>query len=225
MARPIRYCTVDGCSTRRFANGLCLKHYKRLSRHGDVSYERTTRLCSVPDCGRKHFGHGLCRVHYFRQRNHGTLEEATVTTADRFWAKVDKNGPIPDQRPDLGPCWLWTGGIAANGYAKFRAEGRSVSGHRYSVTLHRGPIPEGLTVDHLCFVRACVNPRHLDVVPAEVNIRRAADLVTHCPQGHPYDEANTYVNKHGHRLCRACSGVAKKPSHRQSNPVVRSIAR
>lgn len=69
-------------------------------------------------------------------------------------------------------CWLWTGTIERTGYGRFWLGGRQEIAHRASYALLIGPIPEGLTIDHLCRVRACVNPDHLEPVTLAENIRR-----------------------------------------------------
>lgn len=131
----------------------------------------------------------------------------------RFWKHV-KNGPIPDYRPDLGPCVLWTGALNPKGYGQINtgstATRRSVvkQAHRVAYELFVGPIPDGLQIDHLCRVRSCVRPSHLEVVTAVENIRRGSNMgkrKPYCPQGHPYDEANSYIAPNGDRSCRACN--------------------
>ena len=102
--------------------------------------------------------------------------------------------------------WYWTGHINADGYGKYRSQGA----HRVSYTLYVGPIPEGLTIDHVrerCTVRHCVQPKHLEAVTQSENSQRAwrgRANPSHCPRGHPYDEANTYRTKMGAPVCRAC---------------------
>ena len=95
-----------------------------------------------------------------------TLEKRFYTSklvaGDRFWAKVDK-GIF---------CWDWLGG-KSNGYGRFWVEGRLVQAHRWAYETMVGPIPEGLTLDHLCRVRYCVNPSHLEPVTLGENIRRS----------------------------------------------------
>ena len=98
-------------------------------------------------------------------------------------------------------CWIWLGAKTKGGY-----------GHTVATTAHRrayeelvGPIPEGLDLDHLCRVRACVNPAHLEPVTRKVNVNRGEKANrTHCPKGHPYDALNTYYRTSGARVCRAC---------------------
>lgn len=93
----------------------------------------------------------------------------------RFWAKVDKNGPFPTEAPGLsGACWQWTASIIhTTGYGAFGVEGRKRGAHRVSYELVIGPIPDGLTIDHLCNNRRCVNPSHLEPVTQGENVRRA----------------------------------------------------
>ena len=89
-----------------------------------------------------------------------------------------------------------------------------------------GPIPEGLELDHLCRVPACVNPLHLEAVTHAENMARgirfdvgaAQRAVTHCPKGHPYSEANTYRYA-GERACRACVRDRKREAYRARHGV------
>lgn len=86
--------------------------------------------------------------------------------AERFWEKVNKNGPVPERCPELGPCWLWTAGTNAKGYGSIgthrAASGRMATGlaHRVAWELVNGPIPEGDDVLHRCDTPPCVNPAH-----------------------------------------------------------------
>lgn len=123
------------------------------------------------------------------------------TTAERFWAKVDGG--------DVESCWLWAGSLDLLGYGQFRLNGKTSRAHRYAYESMVAPIPKGLVIDHLCRTRACINPWHLEPVPQRVNVARGeagAYLAarTHCPQGHPYDDENTYRNPQGERSCRTC---------------------
>lgn len=134
--------------------------------------------------------------------------------AARLWAKVDKDGPVPSHRPDLGPCWVWTASTAA-GYGQLGGKGGFKLAHRIAYELTHGPIPEGMTLDHLCRVRHCVNPLHLEVVTRVENIMRGEGPTarnarkTHCKHGHEFTPANTihFTNWNGKpgRQCRTCS--------------------
>lgn len=117
----------------------------------------------------------MCTMHADRLMRNGDPEKVYVIHGDddrRFESYVDRNGPIPVDRPDLGPCWLCASGVNWAGYAQFIASGSRVAAHRWSYERFVGPIPDGLQIDHLCFVRNCVNPSHLEPVTAAENTRR-----------------------------------------------------
>ncbi|HSS09404.1 MAG TPA: HNH endonuclease [Acidimicrobiales bacterium] len=126
--------------------------------------------------------------------------------AERFWSKV-KITPT---------CWLWTGNRNPNGYGILGitvVPGRrtKVGAHRIAYELLVGPIPEGLTIDHLCRVRHCVNPAHLEPVTQGENTRRGGNAKrTHCLRGHPLDGENLYIKPSGQRTCRACLRIAHR---------------
>lgn len=120
------------------------------------------------------------------------------------------------------PCWVWQRGKNAAGYAYLTVEGKSVRAHRYFYEQAVGSIPEGLTLDHLCRVRACVNPNHLEAVPIRTNVLRGENppaknaRKTHCAHGHPYDDENSYVDGRGHRVCRACHRAKRRRQRREA---------
>ena len=127
----------------------------------------------------------------------------------RFWAKVEKTET----------CWLWTA-YTQNGYGRFWVGNKMRKAHRVAYEMSVGMIPEGLTLDHLCRVRNCVNPAHLEPVTAKENTLRG-DAVgainsakTHCKQGHPFEGENLYIGPDGKRKCRSC-GRAKAERYRQ----------
>lgn len=118
-----------------------------------------------------------------------------------FWERVDKTAD----------CWLWTGTLKLDGYGTFWDPNlrQGLRAHRLSYQAHVGPIPEGLVIDHLCRVRNCVNPRHLEAVTNRVNTLRGVGPTavqaekTHCDRGHPLSGANLYMDG-AWRRCIAC---------------------
>lgn len=131
----------------------------------------------------------------------------TTPLAVRFWPKVD--------RWDPDHCWLWTANTNERGYGRMSsggAGGTTLYAHRVAYELLVGPIPEGLQIDHLCRVRACVNPKHLEPVTHAENMRRGAPAMqTHCKRGHEYTPENTGLHlpkSEGQRFCRTCRAAA-----------------
>jgi hypothetical protein len=107
-------------------------------------------------------------------------------------------------------CWIWTGYLDKDGYGRAASSpwepgGRRWRGvHAWVWEHHHGLIPEGLQPDHTCEVKACCNPDHIVLATPKENIARRDQGKTRCPQGHAYDEANTYRDPSGRRHCRKC---------------------
>jgi hypothetical protein len=120
----------------------------------------------------------LCSTHAERKRL-GKPMDAPIRAYIRdekasYWTRVDKNGPVSADRPDLDPCWMWTGFInPVSGYGQFHRTKLLEYAHRYAYKLAFGEIPEDLHIDHICCVRACVNPAHLEAVTQQENNVRA----------------------------------------------------
>lgn len=135
------------------------------------------------------------------------MQRTTRPPAERFWAKVNKNGPLPTEGTAIGQCWIWTGAMSNHGYGTFNAgSGRYVSTHRYAYELTYGPIPDGLVGDHLCRRHECCRPSHIQAVSNAENLRRGKHHSDNeeCLNGHKYTEANTGYRPSGTRFCREC---------------------
>ena len=132
--------------------------------------------------------------------------------AERF---LDKISPEPNSG-----CWLWDASLDGKGYGQFmtsqNGKPKLLRAHRVSYEMHKGPIPEGLDLDHLCRVPSCVNPDHLEPVTRSENLRRGnmresngKMAKTHCQNGHEYREGTwRYYHppkrRHPHRQCLIC---------------------
>ena len=130
--------------------------------------------------------------------------DLSTTLTERFWAKVDQTET----------CWLWQGAVSSSGYGNVSGvDRRTRRAHRVAYELLVGPIPPGLQLDHLCRVRRCVNPSHLEVVTQTVNVLRGEGPTaknatkTHCHRGHPLDKSNTRHRPSGGRTCRTCERI------------------
>ena len=131
-------------------------------------------------------------------------------------------------KPNDNGCWIWQGTGTPEGYGHFQpapGEKRWMA-HKWSYTAHKGPIPDGLQVDHKCHTddltcpggadcthRKCVNPAHLEAVTASENTKRQRHYNrarTACPKGHPYDGDNLIEGSDGKRRCRECDRARKR---------------
>lgn len=118
---------------------------------------------------------------------------------DRFESKV-----LPE--PNTG-CWLWVGPHVGGGYGALWVNGHNRVAHRLLFEKINGPVPVGLELDHLCRVRCCVNPKHLEAVPRKVNLGRGLHrnrVKLTCLRGHPFDT----VKRQGQRRCSVCHAQA-----------------
>lgn len=162
------------------------------------------KSCSITGCTALARKRGWCNKHYQRWRLHGDplRERQLRPPEERFWAKVEKTDT----------CWLWTAARSDTGYGSFAFRRDAIrNAHKVAYEMLIGPVPEGLQLDHLCRVRHCVNPAHLEPVTARENGRRGTGLQaihakkTHCIHGHEFTEENTYWRPDVHgRSCRTC---------------------
>lgn len=131
---------------------------------------------------------------------------------DRIAAHIDPDG--------VAGCWVWTGATYTNGYGQSSFEGVRMMAHRAVWVALVGAIGDGLVLDHLCRVRSCVNPDHLEPVTQSENVRRANGIqratlrakfahITHCPAGHSKAAENIYTDpRTGKRRCIPCGRAA-----------------
>lgn len=176
-----RTCSLPDCDRRHTARGFCKKHYYGLA------YEFPATPCRVPGCDdltNAHTGDGLCSNHYGRVRRHG--DTSAQIYGRRRIIPVTLADVLFERSRAHGDCVLWTGGTK-QGYAVavLMDDGTSTSAHRASWIMANGPIPEAMTLDHVCHNRdldcaggddcehrRCLNPEHLEVVTQSENSRR-----------------------------------------------------
>jgi len=135
-----------------------------------------------------------------------------LTPPPRFagMIRIDENG-----------CWIWTKAHFSTGYPAIRIEGKKTRrAHRVAWELCVGPIPEGLQIDHLCRVKSCVNPAHLEPVTAKVNAQRAVPFranggggprrAAYCKRGHPFDQEGVrFSDGRTFRYCYTCNRMRR----------------
>lgn len=130
----------------------------------------------------------------------------------RFWDKV---------HVDPDGCWLWTA-AEKFGYGCFFFDGRMVQAHRFAYELVVGEIPEGLVIDHLCQIKLCVRPDHLEAVTHRENVLRSPRgfaainaRKNECHRGHPLSGDNLYLRPTGARECKECRTMMSAPTEKE----------
>jgi hypothetical protein len=142
-----------------------------------------------------------------------------TTIDDRVAARIKRLVEVGN-----GDCWLWTARRHRDGYAQIQLDGRTQLAHRVAYRVFVGPIPDGLTLDHLCRVRHCVNPAHLEPVTGRINTLRGNGpsalnaIKKQCSRDHDFTDENTYVDKLGRRDCRTCHRAKDARRRRAARP-------
>lgn len=115
--------------------------------------------------------------------------------------------------PESG-CWIWTGSTGGAGYGTARWQRKLWRAHRLMFLLHGNELRQGLELDHVCRVKLCVNPRHLEQVTHTENMRRSPVIQAHlerrrtkpfCKHGHERTPDNILRDRHGMGRCRECN--------------------
>lgn len=126
----------------------------------------------------------------------------------RLWEKAELDG---------NGCFVWTASKTYEGYGRIGVDGKNKLAHRVAYSEVVGDIPDGLTVDHLCRNKSCINPMHMEIVTLKENIQRRPQwqsLKTHCKSGHEFTVINTY-KYNGFRYCKQCRAGRRYPSTKQ----------
>lgn len=160
------------------------------------------KLCSI--CQQSHYGLGFCKLHYDRYKRHNSTDDPYILN---FWDKVDKTET----------CWLWKGAPSINGYGRASQENKVKQAHRISYELEYGSIPPGLHIDHLCRIRLCVRPSHLEAVTQSENNKRTTGIKRGIIECHwckkPFE--SSYPNRQGPRCCGDRQCKSKRESERR----------
>lgn len=181
--------------------------------------------CSIDGCDERVRGRTWCARHYGLWYRHGSTDDTgkvrnlrRLSVPERFALYLDTDGPLPERRPELGRCFVWTRLLNAYGYGVFSHGHGSILAHRFAYEAVHGEIPEGMEIDHLCRNPSCARVDHLEAVTHAENVRRGdAGAVaharsiarTHCNNGHRWVAENIYEHK-GCRSCRTCRLAADR---------------
>ena len=150
-----------------------------------------------------------------------------IPIPSRLERLTDKNGPIPPDKPHLGPCWIWRGAVNNKGYGvmTIRRDRKPMLRPAHCVWYETeiGPVPAGLELDHLCRNPICCRPSHLEAITHRENMRRSKTPFgdnankTICINGHPFTPENTMTDPNGGRKCRKCDYLRQERKRRSKS--------
>lgn len=127
---------------------------------------------------------------------------------NRFWERVNID------MVDTDACFPWLGPVTPKGYGrvKFYRVGGMFYAHRVAYSLTRGPIPDGLTIDHTCRNRRCCNPEHLEPVTSRVNTLRGEGITAQLARKALCKHGHELSGDAGRRVCRTCQRLRPQRS-------------
>lgn len=176
------------------------------------------KTCTIEGCTSPAPCKGMCQKHYKRMRRYGSTDDRRLTPIDRLMARV-----VETAGPMATPCWITTYTPNRAGYVPLRTEGgKRKLCHTVTYEHFVGPIPDGLELDHLCRVRGCCNPAHLEAVTRRVNFLRSHhnSAITYrtdlCRNGHFM--ADAYVKSDNRRECRICRDQRRRRVYEAEHP-------
>jgi 5-methylcytosine-specific restriction endonuclease McrA len=183
--------------------------------------QKTVRTCSVEGCGGRHRANGYCNKHLMRIRERGTTDSPVPppSEAERFWPKVDKNGPVPERYPDLGGCWIWTG----RGWTgSFQTKSGPLTPRAWAWIDANGPVPGGMMILSTCGTKRCVHPEHSFAGTAGDRGALTAAKRVRCVRGHALAVYGIKRPGMRGRFCSECHRIRAR-EWRLQNPEANAI--
>jgi hypothetical protein len=183
--------------------------------------QQAARTCSIEGCEDRHRANGYCNKHLMRIRERGTTDSPVPlpSEAERFWVKVDKDGPVPERHPDLGGCWIWTGRAWTGG---FQAKSGASTPRAWAWIDTNGLVPSGKMILSTCGTKWCVNPEHSFAGTAEDRGALTASKRDRCVRGHSLAVFGIRRPGMRGRFCTECRRVRAR-EWRLENPEANAI--